>query len=98
MPSTSLNASSTRKSREKNVSMVRKAMTSSIVQPLILVVEGEGWEPTPNVERPSARRTMWSMCCRAAVVARLEVVVDSTEREVAVEGMGRGTWVARNMW
>ena len=53
----------------------------------------------PKVVRPRARRTIWSMFCSAAVVVGLEVVgAESREREVAGEGTGRGTWVARNMW
>ena len=53
--------------------------------------------PPPKVDRPSARRKMWSMCWRAAVVAG-EEVASSTEREVVVLGMGAGMCVARNMW
>lgn len=100
MPKTSLNANNTRNKREKNVSMVKKAIRSSLVHQ----VEGnnDDWEDPPGppkVDRPSARRTIWSMCCRAAVVAGLELVgADSREREVAGEGTGRGTWVARNIW
>jgi len=77
--------------------IVAAAMRSSLVQ----VVKGEvgvaNGEPAPKDERPSARRNMWSMCFRAAVVEG-EVVAPSTERDVAVEGKGRGMCVARNMW
>lgn len=87
------------------MSIVRKAIRSSLVHHQ---EEGEGdgkevndgWDdpPAPKVERPSARRTMWSICCSAAVVARFELVeAESREREVAGDGTGRGTWVARNM-
>jgi hypothetical protein len=44
----------------------------------------------PNVERPRARRMRLSKCSRAAVVAG-EVVADSTDRAVAVDGIGGGT-------
>lgn len=103
MPNTSLNANKTRNKREKNVNIVKKAIRSSLVH---RQEDGDGeglndgWDdpPAPKVERPSARRTMWSMCCSAAVVAGFEFVgAESTEREVAGEGTGRGTWVARNM-
>lgn len=100
MPNTSLNANKTRNKREKNVSIVRKAIRSSLVHKEEGGEGNDGWEdpPAPKVERPSARRTMWSMCCSAAVVAGLEVVgAESREREVAGDGIGRGTWVARNM-
>lgn len=38
------------------------------------------------------------MCCKAAVVAGEAVAGVSTERERAVEGIGSGMCVARNMW
>lgn len=100
MPNTSLNANNTRNKREKNVSIVKKAIKSSLAHQEEDGEGNDGWDgpPAPKVERPSARRTMWSMCCSAAVVAGLEVVeAESREREVAVEGIGRGTWVARNI-
>lgn len=50
----------------------------------------------PKVDLPRAFRIMLSKCSRAAVVAG-DVVADSTDSAVAVEGRGGGTWVARNM-
>lgn len=100
MPNTSLNANNTRNKREKNVSIVKKAIRSSLVHQEEDGEGNDGWDdpPAPKVERPSARRTIWSMCCSAAVVAGLEVAgAESREREVAGEGTGGGTWVARNM-
>lgn len=98
MPRTSLKASRTRKRTEKKSAMVPNAIASSVVQRPF----GEVWlddaAPTPNVDRPRARRTIWSMCWSAAVVAGLEVVAESTEREVALEERGSGMLVARNMW
>lgn len=82
------------------MSIVKKAIRSSLVHQEVDGEENDGKDdpPAPKVERPSARRTMWSMCCSAAVVAGLEIVgAESREREVAGEGIGRGTWVARNM-
>lgn len=58
-----------------------------------LVAVGSGM---PKVERPRARRMMLSKCSRAAVVAG-DVVAESTSA-VAVEGIGDGRWVARNIW
>lgn len=53
--------------------------------------------PAPKLERPSARRKMWSMWARAAVVAGDEVGGES-ESEVEVLGKGSGMCVAMNMW
>jgi len=71
--------------------MVIEAMTSSALGRYHLVLaEGSG---IPKAFLPSALRMMVSKCSRAAVVAG----DDSTEREVAVDGIGDGMWVARNM-
>lgn len=56
--------------------------------------EGSG---IPNAFRPSALRIRLSKCSSAAVVAG-DVPAGSTERAVAVEGIGVGRCVARNMW
>lgn len=60
MPNTSLNANNTRNKREKNVSVVKKAIRSSLVHQEEDGAGNEGWEDPPvlKVERPSARRTM----------------------------------------
>ena len=50
----------------------------------------------PNAFRPKALRIKLSKCSSAAVVAG--DVTGSTERAVAVDGMGGGKCVARNMW
>lgn len=95
MPRTSLQARSTRKAPRKKTSIVRAAIASSALGRYHgLLVNPSG---TPNVERPSARRMRLSKCSRAAVVAG-EVAAPSTDRAVAVDGIGGGTWVARNMW
>lgn len=49
----------------------------------------------PNADRPRALRIILSKCSRAAVVTG---VADSRASSVAVDGMGAGTCVARNMW
>lgn len=74
--------------------MVVEAMMSSGVQ--LLLFDGTV-ELLPKVERPRARRKMWSMCCSAAVAAG-EEVSDSTVSEVAVDARGRGMYVVMNMW
>lgn len=74
-----------------------KAMTSSTDHQLKEEVVGST-VPPPKEERPIARRKIWSMWARAAVVAGEVVEEDSVVREVASEGKGRGMWVARNMW
>ena len=102
MPRTSFAARRTRKKTPKTRSTVPKAMTSSILHhsqvPAVMaspVLEA----PAPKVERPSARRKMVSMCCRAAVVAGEEDGASlSREMEVEGDGSGMGMWVARNMW
>lgn len=64
--------------------MVRDAITSSVLGRYHGVIEfGFG---KPNVDRPSALRTMVSKCSRAAVVAG----DDSTDKDVAVDGSGGG--------
>ena len=50
----------------------------------------------PNVERPRARLMILSKCSNAAVVTGDSA--GSADMSVAVEGMGGGRWVARNMW
>jgi hypothetical protein len=90
-----LQARRTKKAPRKKTSIVRAAIKSSALgkyHGLLLRVSG-----TPNVARPSARLIILSKCSRAAIVAG-EVVADSTDRAVAVDGMGGGTWVARNIW
>lgn len=52
--------------------------------------------PLPNVERPSALRMMASKCSSAAVVSG-EGEAPSRASSVAVDGIGGGMWVARNM-
>jgi len=55
--------------------------------------------PAPKEERPRARRKMWSMCARAAVVVgEEEVGIVSEEREVEELGKGAGMYVTTNMW
>lgn len=77
------------------MSMVRAAMVSSALGRYQRVVAvGSG---IPNAERPSALRIKLSKCSNAAVVAG-KALADSTARSVAVEGIGGGRWVARNMW
>lgn len=94
MPSTSLHARRTKKAPRKKMSIVRAAIASSALGRYQgLVASGSG---IPNVERPSARRIMLSKCSRAAVVAG-DVVADSTDNAVAVEAIGDGRCVARNM-
>lgn len=76
------------------MSIVRAAMASSALgryQRLVIVIFG-----TPKVDRPRALRMMVSKCSRAAVVAG-DVVAESTDNAVAVEGRGVGRWVARNI-
>ena len=51
----------------------------------------------PKAFRPSAVRIRWSKCSKAAIVAG-DVPAGSAERAVAVDGMGGGRWVARNIW
>ena len=95
MPRTSLHARRTKNAPRKKTSIVRAAMASSALgryHGLLNTLSG-----MLNVERPRARRMRLSKCSSAAVVAG-EVVGDSMDRAVAVEGIGGGTWVARNMW
>ena len=94
MPSTSLHARRTRKAPRKKTSIVRAAIASSALGKYhgLLIKLSE----VPNVDRPNARRMRLSKCSRAAVVAG-EVVAPSTDRAVAVDGIGGGTWVARNI-
>src|SRR4051812_42516154 len=95
MPSTSLHARRTKKAPRKKMSIVSAAIASSALgryQRAEAVGSG-----IPNAERPSALRIIVSKCSNAAVVAG-EAVADSTDNSVAVEGMGGGMWVARNMW
>ena len=92
MPSTSLQARRTKKAPRKNVNAVKAAIASSALGRYHGFVARES--NIPNVERPSARRMMLSKCSSAAVVAG---VADSTESAVAVDSIGDGRWVARNM-
>lgn len=81
------------------MSMVDAAIRSSSVQ--VDVYQGSPLReevPVPKVERPRARRNMWSMCARAAVVAGDDVGGVSEVREVEVLGNGSGICVAMNMW
>jgi len=77
------------------MSIVSAAIASSALGRYQRFIEsGSG---IPKVDLPRARRMMLSKCSRAAVVAG-DVTADSTDNAVAVEGIGGGTWVARNMW
>ena len=93
MPRTSLHARSTKKAPRKKTSMVRAEMTSSALGRYQRVeAPGSGM---PNAARPRALRIMVSKCSSAAVVAG---VADSMANWVAVDGIGAGRCVARNMW
>ena len=81
------------------MSMVEPAMRSSSVQ--VGLYQGsalELGEAVPKVERPRARRKIWSMWARAAVVAGEDVGGSFEVREVDVLGKGAGMCVAMNMW
>ena len=87
-----MHASNTKKAPRKKTSMVRAAITSSVLgryQGLVAVGSG-----IPNVERPRARLIRLSKCSRAAVVAGLS---DSRAKAVAVDGIGGGKCVERNI-
>jgi len=78
----------------KNKNIVRAAIASSALGRYQgLVAAGFG---IPNVDRPRAWRIILSKCSRAAVVAG-DAAADSTERAVAVDGIGGGKCDARNM-
>ena len=94
MPSTSLQARRTRKAPRKKTSIVREAVISSALGRYHGLLESGS--VVLKVDRPSARRMRLSKCSSAAVVAG-EVAAPSTDRAVAVDGIGGGTWVARNM-
>lgn len=87
-----MHARRTKNAPRKNTSMVSAAMASSALgRYQRLEALGSG---IPNAVRPSALRIMLSKCSSAAVVAG---VADSRASSVAVDGMGGGRWVARNM-
>ena len=92
-------ANRARKRTRKKTSVVDAAMRSSTEMEVHQLgekgVEAERGDGLPA--RPRARRTIWSICWRAAVVAG-EVVVAESEMDVAGEGKGRDMCVARNMW
>lgn len=95
MPRTSLQASRTKKAQRKNISIVVNAMMSSV--PIMYQLLGTASTPLPKVDRPRARRMMASKCSSAAVVTGEAVASDSRANSVAVEGMGVGRCVARNI-
>lgn len=96
MPTQSLRVSSRRKIRRKRSMRVRRAVKSSGFH-----IENGGAGVPGNEDRPRARRKRASSRARAAAV---DVGVFewndacSTASDVADDGMGRGIWVARNMW
>jgi hypothetical protein len=89
-----LQARRTRKAPRKKTSIVSAAVISSALGKYQGLLESVS--DVPNVDRPKARRMRLSKCSSAAVVAG-EVVAPSTDSAVAVDGIGGGTWVARNM-
>jgi hypothetical protein len=79
----------------KNMSMVRAEMSlSALGRYQWFEALGSG---IPNAFRPKALRIRLSKCSSAAVVAG-DVPAGLTERDVAVNEMGGGRCVARNMW
>lgn len=83
MPRTSFAPSKSRKSPRKSMKIVKSAITSPVFNTAVIDPDSP---PIPKEERPRARRSMLS---RASVVAG--DVVDDSVREVAVDGIGRGT-------
>lgn len=81
------------------MSIVEPAIRSSSVHVgLYQGSELEFGKPVPKLERPRARRNIWSMCARAAVVAGEDVGGSFGLSEVEVLGNGAGMCVAMNMW
>lgn len=102
MPSTSLRARKTRKIKRKKIVVVAAARRASGVKSDGQVggsksEKGMSGNEDGNADRPRARRTIWSMWLRAAVVDGDEVA-DASVRDVGGKERGRGSAVARNMW
>lgn len=90
-----MHARRTRNAQRKKINVVRKAIISSV--PIMYQLLDTVSTPLPKVDRPRARRMMASKCSRAAVVTGEAVASDSRVNSVAVEGIGVGRCVVRNM-
>jgi len=95
MPSSSLHIRRIKNAPRKKIIIVSAAIASSALGRYHrLVAEGSG---IPMAERPRACRMTLSKRSRAAARAG-ELLGDSTDNAVAVEGIGGCKCVARNIW